>query len=140
MSGIAIWLRFVMAVLAVWRISHLLASEDGPADLMVRLRRLLGRSFAGRLMDCFYCLSVWVAAPFAFFVTRGPVELFVTWWALSGAACLLERLGSQPVWMQPLPPAEELKGDDDNVLRRGPKGRYPTDDEHAGTGARAAGV
>ncbi len=140
MTGIAPWLRFVMAVLAVWRIAHLLAAEDGPFDLVVRLRRFLGRTFAGRLMDCLYCLSVWVAAPFAFFVTRGPVELLVTWWALSGAACLLERLGQQPVWMQPLPPAEEVKGEDEDVLRRGPEGRYPADDEPAGAGARAAGV
>lgn len=117
MAGIPIWLRFVMAVLATWRITHLLVSEDGPADLIVRFRRLLGRSFAGRLMDCVYCLSVWVAAPFALFVTRGLLEVFATWWALSGAACLLERLGSQPIWMQPLPPAEEPKGDLENVLR-----------------------
>ena len=100
-------MRFVLAVLATWRITHLLASEDGPWDLVVRLRARLGRSFAGSLMDCFYCLSVWVAAPMAFFVSRNPMELVVTWLALSGAACLLERIDQQPISIQALPASDE---------------------------------
>ena len=91
MSEGAIWLRFVAAILAVWRVSHLLANEDGPAEIIVRLRRRLGTRLAGQLMDCFYCLSVWVGAAAALFVTRDPVQWIVTSLALSGAACLLER-------------------------------------------------
>ncbi len=132
MSGSAIWFRFVLAVLATWRITHLLAAEDGPGDLIVRVRRRLGRSFAGRLMDCFYCLSVWVAAPFAFFVAGGWLERLVTWWALAGAACLLESLGQQPVWMQPLPPAEQPKGGPEDVLWRQPEDSSAADHESAG--------
>jgi len=94
MSEGAIWLRFVAAVLAVWRVSHLLANEDGPADLIVSLRRRLGAGLVGQLMDCFYCLSVWVGAAAALFVTRDPVQWIVTSLALSGAACLLERATS----------------------------------------------
>jgi uncharacterized protein DUF1360 len=89
-------MRLVLAVLAVWRVTHLLAAEDGPADLVLRLRAALGNGFLGRLMDCFYCLSVWVAAAFAPFVTRRPAELLVAWLALSGAACLLERATREP--------------------------------------------
>jgi Protein of unknown function (DUF1360) len=140
MTGTSIWLRFVLAVLATWRITHLLAAEDGPADVIVRLRRRLGRSFAGRLMDCFYCLSVWVAAPLAFFAGgQGAAELFVTWWALAGAACLLERLGQQPVWMQPLPPVEESKGDSENVLRRRSENGDTASHEPASSGGGANG-
>jgi Protein of unknown function (DUF1360) len=84
-------LRFILAVLATWRVTHLLASEDGPADLVFRLRARLGSSFAGKLMDCFYCLSLWVAAPFALLVTRQILGCLLAWLALSGAACLLER-------------------------------------------------
>jgi hypothetical protein len=106
---------FLLAVLATWRVTHLLANEDGPADLIFRFRRLLGQSLAGSLMDCFNCLSLWIAAPAALFVTRRPLEWLFSWLALSGAACLLERLGHEPVVIQPLPkPAE---GDIDNVLR-----------------------
>lgn len=91
MTDAGFWARFVVAVLATWRMTHLLAKEDGPADLVVRLRASLGDGILGRLMDCFYCLSLWVAAPFSFFVCREPVETLLTWLALSGGACLLER-------------------------------------------------
>jgi len=83
--------RFAIGVLATWRLTHLLAEEDGPADVVVRLRACLGTSQLGRLMDCFACTSVWVAAPVSLAVARRPRDRAVTWLALSGAACLLER-------------------------------------------------
>lgn len=106
------WARLVLAVLATWRITHLLVREDGPGDLMVHLRARLGGGVFGRLLDCFYCLSLWVAAPLALLVVRTPVDLFLTWLALSGAACLLERFGQEPVVIQPLPeiPGETNRG------------------------------
>jgi Protein of unknown function (DUF1360) len=83
--------RFVVGALATWRVSHLLAREDGPGDVVVRLHRRAGEGWAGDLMDCFYCLSVWTAAPVAAAVARRPREAPLTWLAPSGAACLLER-------------------------------------------------
>ncbi|MBT9332460.1 hypothetical protein [Paracidobacterium acidisoli] len=90
------WARLVLAVLAVWRISHLLAAEDGPWEVFARLRRWLGMSFLGRLMDCFGCISLWIAAPVSFFVVRRLPDLFFCWLALSGGAFLLERMHSEP--------------------------------------------
>ena len=101
------WARFVLAILATWRITHLLAKEDGPADLVVRIRARLGHGMTGKLMDCFECLSLWVAVPIAFFVSRRPVDLLLIWLALSGAACLLERIGGEPVLIQPISRAKE---------------------------------
>jgi Protein of unknown function (DUF1360) len=98
----AFWARLVLAILATWRVTHLLANEDGPWDLIARLRARLGNGLLGRLMDCFKCLSLWVALPMAFFVSRRPVEIVFTWLALSGAACLLERIGQEPLIIQPL--------------------------------------
>lgn len=98
----AVWLQFILAVLATWRITHLLALEDGPGDLLVRLRVALGEGVLGKLMDCFKCLSFLVAAPFAFFVSQNPLEIFITWLALSGATCLLERSGQEPIVIQNL--------------------------------------
>jgi len=106
MSGV-FWARFVLAVLATWRITHLLANEDGPWDLIARLRAQLGNRVWGRLMDCFNCLSLWVAIPVALFVSRRPVEILFTWLALSGAACLLERIGQEPVVIQPITQSAE---------------------------------
>jgi hypothetical protein len=56
------WLRFVLAVLATWRITHLIVYEDGPWDAIARLRKVAGAGFFGKLMDCFYCASLWVSA------------------------------------------------------------------------------
>jgi hypothetical protein len=115
LTGTAFWARFVLAVLATWRVTHLLASEDGPADIIVRFRALLGQSIAGKLMDCFNCLTLWVAAPAAVFVSRKPLEWLFCWLALSGGACLLERVGQDPVVIQPMSqPAEGVIND---VLR-----------------------
>jgi Protein of unknown function (DUF1360) len=85
-------LRFALAGLAVWRVTHLLALEDGPADAVVKLRTQAGNGLLGELMDCFDCMSIWVAAGFAPFVARRPNELAVSWLALSGFACGLQRL------------------------------------------------
>lgn len=91
------WLRLVVAVLACWRVSHLLAAEDGPWDAVARLRAAAGRGMLGKMMDCFHCVSVWVAAPLALFVARDAAERGVAWLAVSGAACLLERAVREPV-------------------------------------------
>jgi hypothetical protein len=115
LTGTAFWARFALAVLATWRVTHLLASEDGPADVIVRFRTLLGQSFTGKLMDCFHCLSLWIAALTALFVSRRPLEWLFCWLALSGGACLLERMGREPLVIQPMPQSTE--GDINDVLR-----------------------
>jgi hypothetical protein len=90
-----VFTAFLIAALVVWRVTHLLQAEDGPWNVVARLRRVAGQSMWGRLLDCFYCLSLWVAAPAAW-VSGG------TWWerawlwpALSGAAILLERVSTR---------------------------------------------
>lgn len=112
------WFHFVLGLLATWRVAHLLAYEDGPWDLLVRLRVALGDGVLGRLVDCFQCVSLWVAAPFALVVGRGALEWGLAWLGLSGGACLLDRIGRDPVVIQRL----RMEGDDDAVLRRGAGG------------------
>ena len=90
-AGDGMALRFVLAVLATWRISHLLAEEDGPFDVIVRLRARAGDGQLGSLMDCFHCVSVWVAAPLCVCVARRGRPTPIVWLALSGAAGLLEQ-------------------------------------------------
>jgi hypothetical protein len=83
--------RFLLASLAAWRVTHLLAEEDGPADVVARLRARVGDGPVGGLMDCFNCLSVWVAAPLSLGLRRGRRLDPVAWLGLSGAACLIEQ-------------------------------------------------
>jgi hypothetical protein len=85
-------LKFIVGTLAVWRLTHLLAAEDGPFYLLARLRQRLGAGFWGGLMDCFYCLSIWIAIPFAIRLGGSWIERLVICLALSGAATLVNRV------------------------------------------------
>ena len=82
-------MAFLLGTLAVWRISHLLAQEDGPFDVVFRLRRKVGQGFFGTLLDCFLCLSLWIALPFAFLSADTWIDRIVAWLALSGGASIV---------------------------------------------------
>ncbi|HEY5369414.1 MAG TPA: DUF1360 domain-containing protein [Hanamia sp.] len=82
---------FIVLSLAIWRITHLFSKEDGPFDIIYRLRKAIGADFFGSLLDCFYCTSVWVALPFGLWEGNSWREKLLLWIALSGAACLLEK-------------------------------------------------
>ena len=85
---------FILLALATWRISHLLNKEDGPFNIIFLLRRKAGNGFWGSLLDCFYCVSVWVALPLGLMEGDNWWQKLLYWWALSGAACLLEQATS----------------------------------------------
>ena len=84
------WLT--IGILATWRVTHLFYAEDGPGDIFVRLRRAVGEGFWGSLLDCFYCLSLWVALPLAYCTGNSWKHRLLLWPALSAGAILLERL------------------------------------------------
>ena len=91
----------VVAALATFRLAHLLAYEDGPADLVRRWRLAvgavetsLGFSTAptawGRLWLCPLCLSVWIAlAVVALWYLAPAAWPVVQVLAVSGTACAL---------------------------------------------------
>jgi hypothetical protein len=82
-------IEFVISTLAVWRLSYLFSQEDGPFDVVIKLRKLIGHGFFGSLLDCFYCLSLWISIPFAVWICDDWAEGIITWLALSSAACIL---------------------------------------------------
>lgn len=84
-------LYLILSVVAVWRLTHLIGKEDGPFNIMFLLRKKAGSSFFGKLMDCFYCLSIWIALPFALWLGLTWIEKILVWLALSGAAAFLEQ-------------------------------------------------
>lgn len=72
--------------MAVWRLSSLLANEDGPFDIFARPRNLLGvkydknnetygTNWISKGIICIWCNSVWVAA----FVALSLSDDFVIW-------------------------------------------------------------
>ena len=84
-------LYLILSVFAVWRLTHLFAKEDGPFDIIFLIRQKAGNGFFGKLMDCFYCLSIWLALPFGIWLGQNWIEEILVWLALSGAAALLEQ-------------------------------------------------
>jgi hypothetical protein len=108
----------LIGALCCWRVTHLLNAEDGPGEILARFRRLAGDGFLGQLLDCFYCLSLWVAAPFAVLLGTAWREGVLLWLSISAAAILLERTTSR----DPMTPLvrEEI---DDELLRESTSGR-----------------
>ena len=99
------WL--VVGILVVWRLSHLFHAEDGPWGVMAHLRRAAGEGFWAGLLDCFYCLSLWVALPLAGLLGDGWLERLLLWPALSAGAIMLERLTATESSISPAPYAED---------------------------------
>lgn len=105
------WL--VLGILVTWRITHLLAVENGPWSVFDKMRRGAGTGMLGELLVCFYCLSLWVAAPLAVFLAADWRHRLLLWPGLSAGAILLERASrserEMPIILQ--------EPEDPNVLR-----------------------
>jgi hypothetical protein len=82
---------FTLCSLAVWRIAHLFTNENGPWNLVLRLRLALGFEGSSHPMACFYGLSLLVALPPALWLSSDRMEFFMQWMAISAVACLLEK-------------------------------------------------
>ena len=122
------WLA--LGILSVWRVTHLLNAEDGPWDFVVRLRRRAGTGFWASLLDCFYCLSLWIAVPLAYFIGRRWFERLLLWLALSAGAILVERVVPERPAASPFYSEDQ---EDTNRLRQEPTpvagdGRHKPDD------------
>jgi hypothetical protein len=103
----------ILGVLAAWRMTHLLNAEDGPWDLLVKLRRLAGNGVFGSVLDCFYCLSLLVSAPLAWLLGDGWKNRLLLWLAISAGAILLQKATSrEPTAGVPAEYFEEEEGNE----------------------------
>jgi len=109
---------FVLGVLTVWRITYFLQAEDGPWDIVIRLRQFVGEGFWGKLLDCFNCLSVWIAAPIAYLVGQSWLERALLWASFSAAAILVERITTAAPRIPPAPFAEDPGEEQNNGMLR----------------------
>jgi hypothetical protein len=112
------WLA--LGTLGTWRLTHLIAMEDGPFAVIARLRRLAGDGVLGQMLDCFYCLSLWSAALIAFPLAQSALHYVYLCLALSAGSILLESLAHrhgnpEPVYYEE--PSGGPLGNDDVVLR-----------------------
>lgn len=89
-----LFIQYIVVVIVVWRLTHLISMEDGPFDLIFKCRQLLGASFFGKLMDCFYCLSIWIGIGFAIYFGQHWFGFCMLAFYYSGAAILLEKFSN----------------------------------------------
>lgn len=98
--------ELTIGILCAWRLSHLFAAEDGPWGIFARMRAWVGTGLLGELLDCFYCLSLWISALIVFLFQSPWKERVLLWLACSAGAILLERLTSpersslRPIYME----------------------------------------
>ncbi len=112
------WLA--LATLGTWRVTHLIATEDGPFAVIARLRRLAGDGVLGQMLDCFYCLSLWSAALVALPLAQSALHYVYLCLALSAGSILLESVAHRrgdpdPIYYEA--PQGGLLGNNDVVLR-----------------------
>ena len=93
-------LGLVLAVLACYRLSQLVAIDDGPLDIFLKFRTLVGvydydesgraKSGFARLVGCPYCLGIWFALPLALILNYENVIL--AWLGIAGGQAFLEAM------------------------------------------------
>lgn len=103
-GGVSITSLIVLS-LAVWRLSYLLVDEDGPGDILVKFRWLIGirekvtaegsrvletHGIIARLFLCVWCLSVWIALIFA--LVYAPDMWLTATFTLSGGALVVHKV------------------------------------------------
>jgi hypothetical protein len=118
---------FTVGAFGVWRVTHLLYAEDGPWDLIFRLRRRAGQGFFGGLLDCFYCLSIWTAIPFALVIGDSWRLRVLLWPALSAVAIIIHRAFFKDARNLPVNYIEDEEEQTDVVLRPEQKSTSPSD-------------
>lgn len=89
-------LDFTIVVFATWRVAALLVREDGPFDLLARLRLALDATVVGKSLRCLYCTSLWLSLPAALWLVGPSSQWPVVCLGLAGAVGLLERATTPP--------------------------------------------
>lgn len=96
-------MTIIILALATWRLASLLVYEEGPFSAFLELRKLAGvihdaenkvmgddGSFLGRLLNCFWCTSIWAALIPAMLLAESYWEWFVFVLAASAGAIMIE--------------------------------------------------
>ena len=96
-------LTFLVASLAVWRLSKVITEEEGPFRLFTRLRASFPvdgkHGWIGRGLYCFWCVSFWIGLLVGLALTTPVIYGLVYGLACSSVAivfdCCVEYLGQR---------------------------------------------
>lgn len=80
-------LNFLLLALFAWYVTYILIRTSGPFNVFARLRSL---TTLGGLLECMYCLVVWVAL-LGYGLLSTPLTPVVYVGAIAGGAMILHR-------------------------------------------------
>lgn len=84
------WLAFALAVLATYRVSHMITREDGPFDVFSQMREAIGQdSWVGRGLHCVLCVSFWLSLLAAW---AAGLPLVMGWMGVAGGVMVVHKL------------------------------------------------
>lgn len=98
--GNDLWLPVVLAAFATYRISRMVAVEEGPFELFLNLRGVIYTMFpkpwVANGVTCPVCVGWWIGLPIAIYVGYvthlSIIDTFLVWQAISGGSTFLYKL------------------------------------------------
>ncbi len=88
-----LWMAVGLSILAIYRLSYLIAKEDGPFDMFASLRGKIGQEgWFGRGLNCPNCLSFWISIVPAIYISSSFLEFFTIWLGMAGMALIINEL------------------------------------------------
>ena len=96
-------MTLLITILATWRIASLIAREDGPWNIFLRLRLKLGFEYnvkseliaeteLARGIECIWCNSLWIAPFTVLPLVSDPLEWIFHVLAVSTGVIVVEKL------------------------------------------------
>lgn len=87
----------LLAFLGAYRLSHMIAMEDGPFDALAELRDRVGQGdWVGRGLHCVLCVSFWLSLSMAGWLAIAGLAtwgvVWLVWLGLAGACLVLHKL------------------------------------------------
>lgn len=93
------WFGLVLSILAVYRISYLIAKEDGPFDMFMVIREKADPlnpplDWIGRGLRCILCVSFWLSLIPAILLFQGMGfwDFMVGWFGIAGGVLVLYKV------------------------------------------------
>jgi len=96
-------MELIIVILATWRLSSLIAGEDGPWNIFLRLRlklgfeydkhsKLIAKTELAKGMECPYCNSIWIASFLVLPLVSNPIEWLYYLLAVSAGAIIVDKI------------------------------------------------
>ena len=89
-----LYLALALSILAIYRVSYLIAKEDGPFDVFSGLRgKISQEGWVGRGLHCGLCISFWLSLiPALWLFWSRPIDIIAGWFGIAGSVLVLYKV------------------------------------------------